>query len=432
MVLYGGINMAMTLAEKILAKASGNSEVSPGDIVMAKVETAMVHDITGPLSVNTLKKEGISKVWDNEKIVIPFDHQIPADSINAAENHILMRNFVKEQNIKHFYDIREGVCHQVLPEKGHIVPGTVVVGADSHTCTYGAFGAFATGIGSTDMAAAFATGELWFKVPETLYFNITGELKPEVMSKDVILSIIGMVGAAGATYKAAQFAGNTVDNMTIASRMTMSNMAIEMGGKAGLIAPDDKTINYVKNAMEMNNTAKPFELVLGDKNAEFEEKFEIDVSNLEPVMACPHNVDNVKAVREVAGTPIDQVFIGSCTNGRLEDLRAALEVIEKHGGISKDIRVVVTPASRSIMLEAIDEGLIKKFYQYGCVVTNPSCSACMGALYGLLGPGEVGVATSNRNFRGREGSLESDVYLASPITAAACAVKGEIVDPRDL
>lgn len=424
--------MAMTLAEKILAKASGNSEVSPGDIVMAKVETAMVHDITGPLSVNTLKKEGISKVWDNEKIVIPFDHQIPADSINAAENHILMRNFVKEQNIKHFYDIREGVCHQVLPEKGHIVPGTVVVGADSHTCTYGAFGAFATGIGSTDMAAAFATGELWFKVPETLYFNITGELKPEVMSKDVILSIIGMVGAAGATYKAAQFAGNTVDNMTIASRMTMSNMAIEMGGKAGLIAPDDKTINYVKNAMEANNTAKPFELVLGDKDAEFEEKFEIDVSNLEPVMACPHNVDNVKAVREVAGTPIDQVFIGSCTNGRLEDLRTALEVIEKHGGISKDIRVVVTPASRSIMLEAIDEGLIKKFYQYGCVVTNPSCSACMGALYGLLGPGEVGIATSNRNFRGREGSLESDVYLASPITAAACAVKGEIVDPRDL
>lgn len=432
MVLYGGINMAMTLAEKILAKASGNSEVSPGDIVMAKVETAMVHDITGPLSVNTLEKEGISKVWDNEKIVIPFDHQIPADSINAAENHILMRNFVKEQNIKHFYDIREGVCHQVLPEKGHVVPGTVVVGADSHTCTYGAFGAFATGIGSTDMAAVFATGELWFKVPETLYFNISGELKPEVMSKDVILSIIGMVGADGATYKAAQFAGNTVDNMTIASRMTMSNMAIEMGGKAGLIAPDDKTINYVKNAMEANNTAKPFEFVLGDKNAEFEEKFEIDVSNLEPVMACPHNVDNVKAVREVAGTPIDQVFIGSCTNGRLEDLRAALNVIEKHGGISKDIRVVVTPASRSIMLEAIDEGLIKKFYQYGCVVTNPSCSACMGALYGLLGPGEVGIATSNRNFRGREGSLESDVYLASPITAAACAVKGEIVDPRDL
>uniref|UniRef100_A9AAG0 3-isopropylmalate dehydratase large subunit n=1 Tax=Methanococcus maripaludis (strain C6 / ATCC BAA-1332) TaxID=444158 RepID=A9AAG0_METM6 len=424
--------MAMTLAEKILAKASGNTQVSPGDIVMAKVETAMVHDITGPLSVNTLKKEGISKVWDNEKIVIPFDHQIPADSINTAENHILMRNFVKEQNIKHFYDIREGVCHQVLPEKGHVVPGTVVVGADSHTCTYGAFGAFATGIGSTDMAAVFATGELWFKVPETFYFNISGELKPEVMSKDVILSIIGMVGADGATYKAAQFAGNTVDNMTIASRMSMSNMAIEMGGKAGLIAPDDKTINYVKNAMETNNTAKPFEFILGDKNAEFEEKFEIEVDNLEPVMACPHNVDNVKAVREVAGTPIDQVFIGSCTNGRIEDLRAALNVIEKHGGISKDIRVVVTPASRSVMLEAIDEGLIKKFYQYGCVVTNPSCSACMGALYGLLGSGEVGIATSNRNFRGREGSLESDVYLASPITAAACAVKGEIIDPRDL
>lgn len=424
--------MAMTLAEKILAKASGNTQVSPGDIVMAKVETAMVHDITGPLSVNTLKKEGIEKVWDNEKIVIPFDHQIPADSINAAENHILMRNFVKEQGIKHFYDIREGVCHQVLPEKGHVVPGTVVVGADSHTCTYGAFGAFATGIGSTDMAAVFATGELWFKVPETMYFNISGQLKPEVMSKDVILSIIGMVGADGATYKAAQFAGETVKEMTIASRMTMSNMAIEMGGKAGLIDPDRKTVEYVKNAMEKNNTARPFDIIVGDKSAEYEEKFEIEVNDLEPVMACPHNVDNVKAVREIAGTPVDQVFIGSCTNGRMEDLRAALKVIEAHGGIAKDIRVVITPASRSVMLEALDEGLIQKFYKYGCVVTNPSCSACMGALYGLLGPKEVGIATSNRNFRGREGSLESDVYLASPITAAACAVKGEIVDPRDL
>jgi 3-isopropylmalate/(R)-2-methylmalate dehydratase large subunit len=424
--------MGMTLAEKILARASGKKEASPGDIVMAKIETAMVHDITGPLTVNTLKKEGIETVWDREKIVIPFDHQIPADSINAAENHILMRKFVKEQKIKNFYDIREGVCHQVLPEKGHILPGTVVVGADSHTCTYGAFGAFATGIGSTDMAAVFATGELWFKVPETLYFNITGELKHYVMSKDIILRIIGEVGADGATYKAAQFGGETVKNLSIASRMTMSNMAIEMGGKAGLIEPDAKTVQFIKDAMAKHGTERPFEVIKGDEDAEYEEVFEIEVNDLEPVMACPHNVDNVKAVREVAGTPIDQVFIGSCTNGRLEDLRIAIEIIEKHGGISDDIRVVVTPASREVMLQAIEEGIIQKFYKYGCVVTNPSCSACMGALYGILGPGEVGVATSNRNFRGREGSLESEVYLASPATAAACAVKGEIVDPRDL
>ncbi|WP_421078065.1 isopropylmalate/citramalate isomerase large subunit [Methanothermococcus sp. Ax23] len=425
--------MGMTLPEKILAKASGNKTVSPGDIVMAKIETAMAHDITGPLTVNTLKKEGIDKVWDNEeKIVILFDHQIPADSITAAENHILMRKFVKEQNIKNFYDIREGVCHQVLPEKGHVLPGTVVVGADSHTCTHGAFGAFATGIGSTDMAAVFATGELWFKVPETLYFNITGELKPHVMSKDVILHIIGEVGFDGATYKAAQYGGETVKNMSIASRMTMSNMAIEMGAKTGIIEPDEKTINYVKSVMQKHGTTRPFEPLKADEDAEYEEVFEIEVNDLEPVFACPHAVDNVKQAREVAGRPIDQVFIGSCTNGRLEDLRAAIKVIEEHGGIADDIRVVVSPASREVMLAAMEEGIIQKFYKYGCVVTNPSCSACMGALYGILGPGEVGVATSNRNFRGREGSLDSEVYLASPITAAACAVKGELIDPRDL
>ncbi|ABR55878.1 homoaconitate hydratase family protein [Methanococcus aeolicus Nankai-3] len=425
--------MAMTLAEKILAKASGNKTVAPGDIVMAKIETAMAHDITGPLTVNTLKNEGIEKVWDNEeKITILFDHQIPADSITAAENHALLRKFVKEQGIKNFYDIREGVCHQVLPEKGHVLPGTVAVGADSHTCTYGAFGTFATGIGSTDMAAVFATGELWFKVPETLYFNVSGKLNDFVTSKDVILKIIGEVGFDGATYKAAQYGGETVEEMSISSRMTMSNMAIEMGAKAGLIEPDVKTTYFIKRAMQKHGTTRPYTALKGDEDAKFEETYEIEVNDLEPLFACPHAVDNVKTAREVAGRPIDQVFIGSCTNGRVEDLRAAINIIDQHGGIADDVRVVVTPASREVMLEAINEGIIQKFYEYGCVVTNPSCSACMGALYGILGPNEVGVATSNRNFRGREGSLESEVYLASPITAAACAVKGELIDPRDL
>ncbi|WP_456416451.1 isopropylmalate/citramalate isomerase large subunit [Methanocaldococcus sp.] len=424
--------MGMTIVEKILAKASGKKEVSPGDIVMANINVAMVHDITGPLTVNTLKEYGIEKVWNPEKIVILFDHQVPADSIKAAENHILMRKFVKEQGIKYFYDIREGVCHQVLPEKGHIAPGEVVVGADSHTCTHGAFGAFATGIGSTDMAHVFATGKLWFKVPETIYFNITGDLQPYVTSKDVILSIIGEVGVDGATYKACQFGGETVKKMSIASRMTMTNMAIEMGGKTGIIEPDGKTIQYVKEAMKKHGTDRPFEIVKGDEDAEFAEVYEIEADKIEPVFACPHNVDNVKPAREVAGKPIDQVFIGSCTNGRLEDLKMAIEIIDKHGGIADDVRVIVTPASREEYLKALKEGIIEKFLKYGCVVTNPSCSACMGSLYGVLGPGEVCVSTSNRNFKGRQGSLEAEIYLASPITAAACAVKGELIDPRDL
>ncbi len=424
--------MGMTIVEKILAKASGKKEVSPGDIVMAKIDRAMVHDITGPLTVKVLEEYGINKVWDNEKIVILFDHQVPADSITAANNHILMRNFVKKHNIKYFYDIREGVCHQVLPEKGHIAPGEVIVGADSHTCTHGALGAFSTGIGSTDMAYVFTTGELWFKVPETLYFNITGELKPYVTSKDVILSIIGEVGVDGATYKACQFGGETVKNMSISSRMTMTNMAIEMGGKTGIIEPDEKTIQYVKDAMKKHNTERKFEVIKGDEDAEFEEVYEIEADKIEPVFACPHNVDNVKQCREVAGKPIDQVFIGSCTNGRFEDLKMAIEVIEKAGGIADNVRVIVTPASREEYLKALKAGIIEKFLKYGCVVTNPSCSACMGSLYGVLGDGEVCVSTSNRNFKGRQGSLNAEIYLASPITAAACAVKGELTDPRDL
>ncbi len=422
----------MTIVEKILARASGKKEVSPGDIVMAKIDRAMVHDITGPLTVNVLREHNIEKVWDNERIVILFDHQVPADSIKAAENHKLMRNFVKKHNIKYFYDIREGVCHQVLPEKGFVAPGEVIVGADSHTCTHGAFGAFATGIGSTDMAHVFATGELWFKVPETIYFNINGELKEFVTSKDVILYIIGEMGVDGAVYKACQFGGETVRNMSIASRMTMTNMAIEMGGKTGIIEPDEKTINYVKEAMKKHGTEREFKVVKADEDAEYEEIIDIEADKIEPVVACPHNVDNVKPVREVAGKEIDQVFIGSCTNGRFEDLKMAADFIDKHGGIADNVRVIVTPASREEFLKALKAGVIEKFLKHGCVVTNPSCSACMGSLYGVLADYEVCVSTSNRNFRGRQGSLKAEIYLASPITAAACAVKGEIVDPRDL
>lgn len=292
--------MEMTMAEKILAKASGNKESEAGEIIMANIDVAMTHDLTGPLSVESFEKIGLKNVWDPDKIVIVFDHQVPADSIDAANNHIIMRNFVEKQGIQNFYDVREGVCHQVLPEKGHVVPGEVVVGTDSHTCTHGALGAFATGIGSTDMAMVFATGKLWFKIPETIKFDITGILPDNVFAKDVVLDIIGKIGADGATYKACEFGGETTRNMSISDRMVLCNMAIEMGGKTGLVEPDQKTINYLKG-----RTTKPYEIMKTDKDALSLETMYIEVNELEPQIACPHNVDNVKPVSEVEGTHLD-------------------------------------------------------------------------------------------------------------------------------
>ncbi len=317
--------MAMTMAEKILAKASTKKSVEAGEIVMANINVAMTHDLTGPLSVESFKKIGVKKVWDPEKIVVIFDHQVPADSIEAAQNHIIMREFVKKQGINNFYDVNEGVCHQVLPEKGHILPGEVVVGTDSHTCTHGALGAFATGIGSTDMAMVFATGKLWFKVPETIKFQIEGSLNDYVSAKDVILNIIGKIGADGATYKACEFSGETTKEMSISERMVLCNMAIEMGGKTGLVEPDDKTIKYLEGCSN-----KKYEIMKTDDDAKSLQTMQIDVSNLEPQIACPNHVDNVKSISEVEGINVDQVFLGSCTNGRLEDLRTAAQIIKGH------------------------------------------------------------------------------------------------------
>ena len=308
--------MSMTMSEKILAKASAKEHVKAGEIIMANIDVAMTHDLTGPLSVESFKKIGVKKVWDPEKIVVIFDHQVPADSIEAAQNHILMREFVEKQGINNFYDVNEGVCHQVLPEKGHILPGEVVVGTDSHTCTHGALGAFATGIGSTDMAMVFATGKLWFKVPETIKFQIEGSLNDYVYAKDVILNIIGKMGADGATYKACEFTGEVTKKMSISERMVLCNMAIEMGGKTGLVEPDNKTINYLEK-----RSNKKYQIMKTDDDAKSLQTMQIDVSNLEPQIACPHHVDNVKNVSEVEGIHIDQVFLGSCTNGRLEDLQ---------------------------------------------------------------------------------------------------------------
>lgn len=416
----------MTVSEKILANASGEKEVEAGEIVMADIDVAMTHDLTGPLSVESFERIGADRVWDPERIVVIFDHQVPADSIEAARNHMIMRDFVRKQGIGNFYDVREGVCHQVLPEKGHVVPGEVVVGTDSHTCTHGALGAFATGIGSTDMAMVFATGKLWFRVPETLRFEITGSLPEHVYAKDVVLNIIGRVGADGATYMACEFAGETVAEMSVSDRMVLSNMAIEMGGKTGIVEPDEKTIRYVEK-----RSGKPYRVFKTDKDAASLRVMDIDVSELEPQVSCPHNVDNVKPVSEVEGTEIDQVFLGSCTNGRLSDLRDAAGIL-KNRKVSDDVRMLVIPASREVYRRALEEGLMEIFVDAGALVCNPCCGPCLGGHVGLVGPGEVSLSTSNRNFRGRQGSPEAEVYLSSAAVAAASAVEGKITHPANI
>lgn len=421
--------MEMTISEKIFSKASGK-EVKAGEFVLASIDRAMTHDITGPLAIQgfyeIMRDQTSPRVWDPEKIIILFDHQVPADSLSAAENHILLRRFAEEQGILN-YDVYEGVCHQVMPEKGHVMPGDLIVGSDSHTCAYGALGAFSTGIGSTDMAAVFATGKLWFRVPRTLRFEINGHLPEHVYSKDVILHIIGDVGVEGCRYMAAEYTGTTVKKMSISERMTMSNMAIEMGGKAGIVEADKTTEAYIRQhtpdyTLDENWTT--------DEGADYESKT-YDVSNLEPMVACPHNVDNVKPVSEVAGTRVDQVFIGSCTNGRFEDLEIAARIMKKEP-VARGVRLLIIPASRTEYLKALRAGYIQQFVEAGAIVESPCCGPCMGGSFGLLGDGEVSLSTSNRNFKGRQGSAKAFVYLSSPATAAASALTGEITDPRDI
>ncbi|MDK2892972.1 3-isopropylmalate dehydratase large subunit [Methanohalophilus sp.] len=420
----------MTIAEKIFSKASGN-DVKAGDFVLANIDLAMTHDITGPLAVDgfyeIMKDKEESKVWDPSKIVIIFDHQVPADSLNAAANHIKLRKFASEQGIKN-YDIYEGVCHQVIPEKGHVKPGDLVVGSDSHTCAYGSLGAFSTGVGSTDMAAVLASGKLWFKVPQTIRFEVSGKLQKRVYSKDLILYLIGDVGAEGARYMAAEYAGPTVSSLSISERMTMSNMAIEMGGKAGIIEQDEVTEKYLQERIpgfKLDPQWTP------DEGASYHDIRQYDVSGLEPQVACPHNVDNVKPISEVEGTKVDQVFVGSCTNGRFEDIEILAQLMGNEP-VASGVRLLVIPASRAEYMKALKAGYVEQLVEAGAIVESPCCGPCMGGSFGLLGDGEVGLATSNRNFRGREGSPESFVYLGSPATAAAAALYGEITDPRKI
>ncbi len=422
--------MPQTVSEKIFSKASGK-KVKAGDFVLADIDCAMTHDITGPLAVEgfqeIVKGKKRKKVWNPEKIIILFDHQVPADSLNAAANHILLREFANEQSILN-YDVFEGVCHQVMPEKGHVRPGDLIVGSDSHTCAYGALGAFSTGIGSTDMAFVFATGKLWFRVPETFRFEVEGKLPRCVYPKDVILHLIGDVGVEGARYRTAEFCGSTVRGMDIPGRMTMCNMAIEMGGKAGIVEADVTTEKYLRERIPAFKLDPKWK---SDKDAMFSETRTYDVSDLSPQVACPHNVDNVKPVDEVEGTKINQVFVGSCTNGRFEDIEIVAKMMNGEK-VAKGVRLLIIPASHTEYMKTLRAGYIEQFMEAGAIVESPCCGPCMGGSFGLLGKGEVGLSTSNRNFKGRQGSPEAFVYLSSPATAAASALYGEIKDPRKI
>lgn len=415
--------MGQTLSEKIFSRHCG-SEARAGDVVMAPVDGAMVHDITGPLAIESFRQMGGTRVFDPARVICLFDHQVPADSLEAAGIQARMRTFAKEQGILN-YDIREGVCHQVALEKGRVLPGQIVVGADSHTCMYGAVGAFATGIGSTDMGFVLKFGALYFRVPESILCTVSGTLEPRVSAKDVILTMVGDIGADGATYRAVEFAGPAITRMSMAGRMTLCNMAIEMGGKAGMVAPDDETFRYLKSRAPYY----PPDRLAADPDAEYCVKKAYDASSIGPRVAVPHNVDLVVDVAKVEGTHIDQVFIGSCTNGRYEDFVEAAEVLEDHT-FSEDVRVIIIPSSREEYLKTLRAGLIERFVSAGALVEAPCCGPCMGGAFGLLAPGEVSLSTSNRNFRGRQGSTESGVYLCSPATAAASAVTGQITDPR--
>lgn len=417
----------MNISEKILAKASGKTSVRPGEIVDANVDVIMVHDLTGPLAIEAFKKIGVSKVWDNKKVVIILDHQIPAESVKMAELHKMLRKFAKEQDIR-IYDVGEGgICHQVMPEKGYVTPGALIVGADSHTCTYGAFGSFATGIGSTEAAAVFATGKIWLKVPEAIRFNVTGKFQKYVTPKDLVLSIIGKVGVDGAIYKSTEFTGPSMKAMSIAGRMTVCNMAVEMGAKNGIVEPDETTLKFLESRVpKAKEAVKAWK---SDTDAKYEKTIEISVADLEPQVACPSSVDNVKPVSKVCDVPVNQAFIGSCTNGRIEDLREAAQIL-KDKKVKTGVRALVIPASQEVYAQAIKEGLVTIFTEAGALVCGATCGPCLGGHIGLLASGETCVSTSNRNFIGRMGSPEANVYLASPATVAASALTGKLTDPR--
>jgi len=414
-----------TITEKILAAHCSRDSVKPGELINAEIDVIMCHDVTTTPAIDMLAEKGLSKVAYPERVVIMPDHFVPNKDIKSAEMVARIRRWAREQNIEKFYDLgRHGVCHALLPEQGHVKPGTTIICGDSHTSTHGALGAFSTGIGSTDLAAALATGELWFKVPETMLFRLSGKLGKGVYAKDVILEIIRRIGVDGALYKTMEFTGELIEALSVESRMTICNMAIEAGGKSGIINPDQKTTDYVKA-----RTDEPFEIYQSDPDAEYCQIIEIDVSNLEPLVAFPHLPSNGQPVSQIPDIPVDQAYLGSCTNGRIEDLRVAAEIL-KGKKVARNTRMIVVPATTEIWKQANREGLLDIFMNAGATVSTPTCGACLGGHMGILAAGERCISSTNRNFVGRMGSPKSEVYLGSPATVAASAVEGKIADPR--
>lgn len=420
-----------TIAEKILADhvvgGAPSDGVRPGDLIEANVDIVLANDITAPISFREFEKMGVDKVFDTEKVVLVADHFAPNKDIKSAEQCLQMRQFARAQEITNHFDVGQmGIEHVMLPEKGLVGPGDVVIGADSHTCTYGALNAFATGMGSTDIAVAMVTGSIWMRVPETIRFVYTGELQPWVGGKDLILYTIGQIGVSGALYKAMEFTGPVIDALPMHARLTMSNMAIEAGGKAGLFAFDSVTAGYVDGRVQREYTAYN-----SDADAAYEKTIEIDVSQIPPQVSFPHLPENARPASEAGDVKIDQSIIGSCTNGRLEDLRVAAEIL-KGRKVHPDVRCIVIPGSQMVYLDALREGLLETFIEAGAAVSTPTCGPCLGGHMGILAAGERSVSTTNRNFRGRMGHPESEVYLAGPAVAAASAIAGNIVLPDEV
>ena len=416
--------MGETVIEKIIRNNVGKT-VKPGDIVTVNVDRVMIHDIFIPFVAEKFEEMGFTKLWDPDKAVLIYDHLVPASQLDDTRHFHAGDAFARKYGMKNVHR-SDGICHQLMTEAGYVKPGNIVFGTDSHTTTYGCVGAFSSGIGYTEMASILGTGTMWIKVPETIKVVIEGELPENVMSKDIILRLIGDLGADGATYRALEFTGSTVKNMTVASRMTMANMAIEAGAKCALFTPDEKTAEYCD--IELNEFQKS---LTGDEDATYMKTITYRAEDFVPVMACPSQVGKIKNVSELEGTEIDQVFIGSCTNGRIGDLRAAAKVLEGRK-VKKGMRCIVFPATQAIYLQAIEEGLIQTFIKAGAVVSTPTCGPCLGGHMGILAAGERAVSTTNRNFVGRMGHVDSEVYLASPAVAAASAVTGKISEPSEL
>lgn len=419
--------MGMTMTQKILAAHAGLSTVSAGQLIEADLDLVLGNDITSPVAIHEIEKMNVDGVFHKDKIALVMDHFAPNKDIKSAQHCKCVREFACRNEISNYFDVGEmGIEHALLPEKGLTVAGDVIIGADSHTCTYGALGAFSTGVGSTDMAAGMATGKAWFKVPPAIKFNITGKPAKWISGKDVILHIIGMIGVDGALYKSMEFVGDGIKYLTMDDRFTIANMAIEAGGKNGIFQVDDLTREYMKE-----HSKRPFVEYEADADAEYDEEYTIDLSTLKPTVAFPHLPENTKTIDEVGDVKIDQVVIGSCTNGRMDDLRIAAKILEGKK-VAKGLRVIVIPATQQIYLDAMEEGLIRTFIEAGAIVSTPTCGPCLGGYMGVLAEGERCVSTTNRNFVGRMGHVESEVYLASPAVAAASAITGRISGPDEV